>query len=173
MRLLRPLRTLKRFPEMRLLVESLLNSISLLAVGVGVVSVGIYVFAVVGHVYFAEELDRRCVRSPILVDGAYVAANDTALAADWLARPEPWKIANRDVCGFCSGCRACRGTYVAHTAAASDLGPAGTPYTVEERCVDVNYALRGDRLKFDTVGWAFIAVFDMATPGERTLAPWI
>ena len=45
MRLLRPLRTLKRFPEMRLLVESLLNSGQLLLVGFAVVAAAIYAFA--------------------------------------------------------------------------------------------------------------------------------
>ena len=44
------LRTLKRFPEMRLLVESLMNSVHLLLVGIGVVCTFNYVFAVYGRV---------------------------------------------------------------------------------------------------------------------------
>ena len=84
MRLLRPLRTLKRFPEMRLLVESLLNSGQLLLVGFAVVAAAIYAFAVCGHVYFADALNRRCVAYPIYDGSDYVRdPNDAALAAHW------------------------------------------------------------------------------------------
>ena len=64
MRLLRPLRTLKRFPEMRLLVESLLNSGQLLLVGFAVVAAAIYAFAARRRAdLFSARLRRTRVRA--------------------------------------------------------------------------------------------------------------
>ena len=165
MRLLRPLRTLKRFPEMRLLVESLLNSGHLLLVGVGIVCMAIYAFAVAGYVYFSQGLDKRCVALPYYdaATGDYVQeATATMLAAHWMNQSAAERFVDRDLCGSCATCRRCNGPYEATTQWESPtLGPAGTSFVARERCVDVDYSIDGDMLKFDTVGWAFMAVFDM------------
>jgi len=128
-----------------------------------------------GRRYLAEKLDKRCVQSPFLESafkgndlnnfGQGVTYNtDTsrrALREAWRGFPEAWKITNRDICGSCDTCRSCRGSYMANTTQKSNLGPPGTPYKVTEYCIDVGYSIDGNKFKFNTVGWATLAVFDL------------
>lgn len=98
------------------------------------------------------------------LNGSVTYVTDTsrkALREGWHALPDEWRVLNSDVCGNCDTCRSCRGTYTRKTRKPSNLGPPNTEYTVTEYCVDVQYSIQGDQFKFDTVGWATLAVFDV------------
>ena len=41
------------------------------------------------------------------------------------------------------------------------LSSGARRYTVEEKCVNVHYSIRGNKFKFNTVGWSVLAVFDL------------
>jgi hypothetical protein len=64
MRVLRPLKSLRKFPEMRLLVGSLFGSFHLLLAIVVLIAMAVFCFAVVATLYFGDALDYRCVPDP-------------------------------------------------------------------------------------------------------------
>lgn len=64
MRVLRPLKSLRKFPEMRLLVGSLFGSFHLLLAILVLIAMAVFCFAVVATLYFGDALDYRCVPDP-------------------------------------------------------------------------------------------------------------
>lgn len=63
-RILRPLKSLRRFPEMRLLVTSLFGSFHLLLAIIGLTSMAIFVMGIFTSFYFGDALDYRCLPDP-------------------------------------------------------------------------------------------------------------
>mmetsp|Transcript_10606 Transcript_10606/g.16013 ORF Transcript_10606/g.16013 Transcript_10606/m.16013 type:complete len:2657 (+) Transcript_10606:55-8025(+) len=63
-RILRPLKSLRKFPEMRLLVASLFTSFNLLLAIIVLLIMAIFVFAVFANFYFRDALDFRCLPDP-------------------------------------------------------------------------------------------------------------
>ena len=64
MRVLRPLKSLRKFPEMRLLVGSLFGSFHLLLAIMVLTAMAVFVFAVVATMYFRDAMDYRCLPDP-------------------------------------------------------------------------------------------------------------
>ncbi|KAJ8606650.1 hypothetical protein CTAYLR_008401 [Chrysophaeum taylorii] len=63
-RILRPLKSLRKFPEMRLLVTSLFGSFSLLLAITVLTAMAIFVMSTFASVYFRDSLDFRCLPDP-------------------------------------------------------------------------------------------------------------
>ena len=63
-RILRPLKSLRKFPEMRLLVASLFGSFNLLLAILVLLAMAVFVLAVFASAYFGDKLDFRCLPDP-------------------------------------------------------------------------------------------------------------
>mmetsp|Transcript_8081 Transcript_8081/g.26538 ORF Transcript_8081/g.26538 Transcript_8081/m.26538 type:complete len:705 (-) Transcript_8081:969-3083(-) len=63
-RILRPLKSLRKFPEMRLLVASLFGSFNLLLAILVLLGMAIFILAVFANFYFGDALDYRCLPDP-------------------------------------------------------------------------------------------------------------
>ena len=76
MRVLRPLKSLRKFPEMRLLVGSLFGSFHLLLAIIVLTMMAVFVFAVFSTLYFGDALDYRCIPDPSARRAAAFSAGD-------------------------------------------------------------------------------------------------
>mmetsp|Transcript_22111 Transcript_22111/g.69161 ORF Transcript_22111/g.69161 Transcript_22111/m.69161 type:complete len:2656 (-) Transcript_22111:428-8395(-) len=63
-RILRPLKSLRKFPEMRLLVTSLFGSFNLLLAIIALTIMAVFVMGVFASLYFGDSLDYRCLPDP-------------------------------------------------------------------------------------------------------------
>ncbi|KAJ1458807.1 Ion transport protein-domain-containing protein [Pelagophyceae sp. CCMP2097] len=110
MRVLRPLKSLRKFPEMRLLVGSLFGSFNLLLAIMALTAMAIFIFATYAYLYFGDALDYRCVPDPYYdpftgVFTSFPGYNSSLEAPYWTSRAQ----------------------YAAHEAPAADNG-AGTAW---------------------------------------------